>query len=378
MTGAHEMRKTPDLQTCTPTTIKRVLIAGVSAFAIVASAQDFKDVRAPQTPLVLKARGSFYVGGEKAQQTKLELGNLGPDDTISINQMYVEYMVGRGSAKTPLVLVHGATLSGKTYDTTPDGRMGWFEYFVRKGHPTYVVDQVGRARSGFNQAVFNNVRAGGAPPASQPTILRLADASGSWTNFRFGPSPGVPFADSQFPLEAAHELSKQSIPDLNAGLPAPNPSFSALSELAGKLERPVLIGHSQGARIPTPTALIDPQRFSGLILIEPGNCTKPTGPQLSDEQIVKLATVPILVVFGDHLDMPTGLPLPTWQDNFNDCQAFISRVKAAGGNAQMLHPPQLGIKGNSHMLMQDKNNLRIADLLIGWIDKNTRDARKAR
>jgi hypothetical protein len=54
-------------------------------------------------------------------------------------------------------LLHGATLSGKSYDTTPDGRMGWYEYFVRQGHPVYVPDQVGRARSGFNQAVFNDV-----------------------------------------------------------------------------------------------------------------------------------------------------------------------------------------------------------------------------
>jgi len=49
------------------------------------------------------------------------------------------------------VMVHGATLTGKSWETTPDGRMGRDEYFVRKGHPVYVPDQVGRGRSGFNQ-----------------------------------------------------------------------------------------------------------------------------------------------------------------------------------------------------------------------------------
>jgi len=30
----------------------------------------------------------------------------------------------------------------------------------------------------------------------------------------------------------------------------------------------------------------------------------------------------------------------------------------------------MGIRGNSHMLMQDTNNLQLADLILGWIDKH--------
>ena len=83
--------------------------------------------------------------------------------------MYVRYMVPQGGdGNVPVVMVHGATLTGKSWETTPDGRMGWDEYFVRKGHPVYVPDQVGRGRSGFNQAVFNNVRAGSAPANALP------------------------------------------------------------------------------------------------------------------------------------------------------------------------------------------------------------------
>jgi hypothetical protein len=84
-----------------------------------------------------------------------------------------------------------------------------------------------------------------------------------------------------------------------------------------------------------------------------------------------LATIPILVVFGDHLN--TNIPGfgPFWEGAFADCQAFIARVNAVpGGNAQMLYPPDLGIHGNSHMIMQDKNNLQIADLILKWIDEN--------
>ena len=87
-----------------------------------------------------------------------------PGGHITVNQMYVRYMVPQdGDRNVPVVMVHGATLTGKSWETTPDGRMGWDEYFVRKGHPVYVPDQVGRGRSGFNQAVLNDVRAGSKP-----------------------------------------------------------------------------------------------------------------------------------------------------------------------------------------------------------------------
>ena len=150
------------------------LLAGVVATALLcaagdARAQGIKDVQTSDKPLVLKAQGSFFVGGDKVEQTQGELGDLGPGGHIAVNQMYVRYMVPQGGDRNvPVVMVHGATLTGKTWETTPDGRMGWDEYFVRKGHPVYVPDQVGRGRSGFNQAVFNNVRAGSAPPDKLP------------------------------------------------------------------------------------------------------------------------------------------------------------------------------------------------------------------
>jgi pimeloyl-ACP methyl ester carboxylesterase len=330
-------------------------------------AQAIKDVQTPHTPLVLKAQGSFFVGGEKVEQTQGELGNLGPGGHIAINQMYVRYMVPQvGDGNVPVVMVHGATLTGKSWETTPDGRMGWDEYFVRKGHPVYVPDQVGRGRSGFNQAVFNNVRAGAAPPASQPVWLRFSD-EGVWPNFRFGSNPGQPYSDTQFPVTAVDELAKQAVPDVSrGGVPIPNPTLKALSDLAGQLNGAVLMGHSQSGSFPLEAALINPAATKGLVLLEPGSCPSAYTP----EQIGTLAKVPILVVFGDHRDTPTGIPtLPSWQTRFEACQALIGRIRSAGGQAQMLNPPERGIRGNSHMIMQDRNNLQIADLILQWIDE---------
>ena len=120
------------------------ILAGVTFTALFgatdnAVAQALKDVQTPDTPLVLKAQGSFFVGGDKVEQTRAEVGNLAPGGQIAVNQMYVRYMVPQGGdANVPVVMVHGATLTGKSWETTPDGRMGWDRSFVRKGHPVYV------------------------------------------------------------------------------------------------------------------------------------------------------------------------------------------------------------------------------------------------
>jgi len=303
------------------------------------------------------------------------LGNLGPAGHIAVNQMYVRFMVPQdGAGNVPVIMVHGAALTGKSWETTPDGRMGWDEYFVRKRHPVYVPDQVGRGRSGFNQAVFNNVRAGKAAVTDQPALFRFSDEV-VWPNFRFGATPGAPFPDSQFPVSAVDELAKQGVPDVSRLLPTPFPTFKALSDLATQLNGAVVMGHSQSGPFPLETALLNPAATKALVLVEPGRCPD----TYTDEQVKVLATIPILVVFGDHRDIPTGISIrPSWQLSFEGCQALIGRVKAAGGDAQMLNPSDRGIRGNSHMIMQDKNNLQIADLILQWLDGKVKTSPRAR
>ncbi|WP_137803622.1 hypothetical protein [Caulobacter sp. 3R27C2-B] len=346
-------------------------------------AQSFKSVQVPVEPLVLKSRGSFYVGGRTVEQTAAEI-LLGPADSVTVDQMYVEFMVPNGRTKTPIVLIHGATLSGKSYDTTPDGRMGWFEYFVRKSHPTYVVDQVGRARSGFNQAAMNRKLGGeataasgavvptapGAPSAAAPGAFRLGDRIGVWKNFRFGPQFGEAYPDTKFPTIAISELSKQAVPDLTAQVPQPNPTLKALSDLAIELNGAVLVSHSQSGPFPMDAALLNASGISGIVALEPGACRG----SYTDDQIAQLAKVPTLVIFGDYLPVETGLGGITWQDRFEGCRAYAARIKAAGGRIEVVQTPDLGMRGNSHMLMQDANNLKIADAILKWLEALPRSA----
>src|SRR5450432_3098491 len=152
-----------------------------------------------QKPLTLASQGSFFVGGESKS---LPSAGRGPAGEITINQMYVQYQIPvNGAQHVPVVMVHGCCLSSKTWETTPDGRMGWNEYFVRKDRSVYMADQVSRARSGFDPTTFSAVKAGTVPPSQLPNILN-ASHQVAWSVFRFGPSFNKPFPDGQFPVEA--------------------------------------------------------------------------------------------------------------------------------------------------------------------------------
>ena len=332
------------------------LSAVVAATALAANA----------APLTIKEQGSFFVGGENKTVSQPGVGPI-PAQTgeITVNQMYVQYQIPmKGDRHVPVVMVHGCCLSSKTWETTPDGRMGWNEYFVRKDRSVYLADQVSRARSGFDPTSFADVRTGKTPPAQLPTILSATHQVG-WTVFRFGPKFGEVFPDEQFPVGAMDEFYKQMIPDLNSTLPqTANPTWKQMAALGVKLNGAILMGHSESGFFPEQAALIDPRGIKGIVSIE-----MPCVTDLSAAQVATLSKIPTLVMFGDHLSDVTGGPV-SWAQSFETCKTFVDQLKKAGADAEMMHLPAMGIKGNSHMLMQDKNSDQLADLVIAWIDRH--------
>lgn len=346
---------------------------GLAALPRAADAQAFKDVQPPKEPLALEEQGSFYVGGRTAHVDITGWDELGPGfgkafgmpGDATVDQMYVQFQKPAGSDKhVPLVFVHGCCLSSKTWETTPDGRMGWYEYFTRKGYPTYLAEQSGRARSGFNPAGFNEVQAGKLPPEQQRKML-LATYEFAWLIFRFGPKYGTSWPDEQFPMDKVSELYKQVIPDLiltevpslGAEFASPttkNPTIDNMAELAEDLGGAVLVGHSQSSGFPTQVALKQRPGVKGLVQLETGCFAN-----LTDDQVKVLAKIPMLVVVGDHWDTPQP---PA------ECRKEMKQVNDAGGDFTFIALPDKGLKGNSHMFMQDRNNLQVADLIADWID----------
>ena len=125
---------------------------------------------ASQGGLNIKEMGSFHIGGrlhEGSGQPVKEItftpggvpAKVDPNGTYQVEQMYVQYFVpANGRGTLPLLMWHGGGLTGVTYETTPDGRPGWLNYFIRQGWTVYNSDAVERGRSGW--AMYPDVFAG--------------------------------------------------------------------------------------------------------------------------------------------------------------------------------------------------------------------------
>jgi pimeloyl-ACP methyl ester carboxylesterase len=316
-------------------------------------------------PLVLEKQGSFFVGGKTIKSETLStLPAYAASGSVAVEQMYVRYQVPAGTARLPLTLIHGCCLTGKTWETTPDGRMGWDEFFVRRGHPVYVIDQVSRGRSAANATAVTSVLAGKTPVAQTPPVF-MAGQEAAWAIFRFGAEYPKVFPGMLFPLESIDEFWKQMVPDWLATLPTPNPTVTRLTELASKLNSTVLISHSQSGVYPFQAIAQSERGIAGIVSIEPGACPAATG------DLKPYLKVPILVLWGDYVDLA-----PRWAPRLKACREFAAAATKAGGRVQNVVLPEIGIKGNSHMLMQDRNSLEVAQWLWGWIDTNIEKQRR--
>jgi hypothetical protein len=370
----------------TETPKKNIAFAGAALLALalmptMAAAQEFQDLK-PSLPLTIAGQGSFFIDGftQYIAGKYISPSAFAADAGNSMtNQMYVQYekpLLKNG--KFPLVIVHGCCLSSKSWQTTPDGRMGWDEHFVRKGFDTYLTEQVSRARSGFNALQYQKVLVGDAPASSNPPILIATDAF-AWGVFRWGNfSTLTPFSDERFPMNTVGvglgstlTFYNQVIPDLNSTLPNVTPgcadgtctpsvpstvysSPASMAQLANDLDGAILMGHSQSSGYPTMAALQPGSHgVRGIIQLETGCFAN-----LTTADIAILKKIPILIVVADHFTTPQPSA---------SCVTEMQQINSAGGDMTFISLPAIGIHGNSHMLMLDNNNLQVADVIIEWI-----------
>jgi pimeloyl-ACP methyl ester carboxylesterase len=331
--------------------MSRLLVAGLVMLGVGVSAQE-------QTALQIEKQGSFFVGGRDVRSDTLSSTTTrSPNGTITVDQIYVHYQIPVRAAGHPITFIHGCCLTGKTWETTPDGRMGWDEYFARHGRGVYVIDQAFRGRSAANPTAINRVKLGKAAVDQLPPVSSVSHEE-AWTIFRFGPEYPKVFPGMQFPLEAQSEFWKQMVPDWIEALPMPNPTVPALSELAQRLNGTVLVSHSQSGIYPFQTAVLSAKGIAGIVAIEPGACPKP------GDDMRPFVRTPILVLFGDYVAQS-----PRWTLRLKACRDFAQAARKAGAHAEVVLLPDVGFHGNSHMLMQDRNSLLVADWLLGWIDR---------
>jgi hypothetical protein len=163
------------------------LFAGllIGTMVMGASAQDANRKKFLKKPLVIEDQGSFFIGGvpKVTNYAAMPPANnpAGTPGQITIGQMYVQFQIPANKKKgPPVIMVHGSTHTAACLESTPDGREGWAPYFVRQGISTYIVDQAGRGRSGFDQSVLHEAAAVPNGAVRVPNFGRITD-NGAWT-----------------------------------------------------------------------------------------------------------------------------------------------------------------------------------------------------
>jgi len=73
----------------------------------------------------LHRRNYFYVGGEYVPKGK---------SSIAAGQIYVERLTPEHVTQlAPIVIIPGHAMTGTNFLNTPDGRLGWADYFLSEG-----------------------------------------------------------------------------------------------------------------------------------------------------------------------------------------------------------------------------------------------------
>lgn len=318
-------------------------------------------------PLTLADEGGFFVNGQSVRSDfpgASPRTGPAPAGNITVNQMYVHFRIPAAKKGIAIVMVHGSNHTGMTYETTPDGREGWATWFTRQGHPVYVVDHSGRGRSGFNPTPVNAVRDGGADPRTLPTLF-MGPIDRAWSNFRFGPAYPKPFPNVQFPLEALDQYLAQLVPNSETTLAGGGTNtVNALTALLDKIGPAVVMVHSQSGVYGLDVVRRRPNLVKALISVE-GGCETLTPVDIASPFV----KVPFVTVWGDNSIGAAGV---NGDQRREGCSKAAGMIKSGGGRATFLLLPDAGIRGNSHMLMMDRNNLLIAEVLRRWMEENVK------
>ena len=322
-------------------------------------------------PIVIAKQGSFAVGGTvvKVPGTFDPTVFLPPPPGQSLHgdHAYVQYQIPQNPRKYPLVMWHGGAQFSKTWETTPDGREGFQNIFLRRGFSTYILDQPRRGRAGTGTVGIT------IEPAPRDQFLFNLFRIGQWPNY----FPNVQFARD---AESLNQYFRQVTSDTG-----PNDrevQANAVSALFDKIGDAVLLTHSDSGSRGWITAMKN-RKVKAIVSYEPITFAFPAGqlppprnpalPQMSVSlaEFRKLTRIPIQIVIGDNI--PKG-PSPNaalqfWVDTVANTKDFVKAINDNGGDAEILFLPQIGVRGNTHFPFSDLNNVKIADLLSQYLDR---------
>jgi len=330
-------------------------------------------------PIVILDQGSFAVGGSviTAPGTfdPIKHGAFNPANQSSEGQTlhgdhaYVFYQIPDKARKLPLVMWHGYGQFSKTWETTPDGREGYQNIFLRQRFPVYLIDQPRRGRAARGTV-------GGTITAAPEDQL--------WFGiFRLGVGnefyPGVQFPKDP---EALNQYFRQMTP--NIGPIDIDVNTKAVSALFDKIGEGILITHSHSGGQGWMTAVKN-KNITAIVSYEPasnflfpegqvpetityaGGSLRAVGVPMAD--FMKLTKIPIVIYYGDNIpSQPVENPgQEQWRAALTMAKRWAEAVNKLGGDVTVVHLPEIGIKGNTHFPFSDLNNVEIGGLMSKWL-----------
>lgn len=328
----------------------------------------------------IQKQGSFYYGGREITAP----GTYEPDQPFSdnsgeifdIDKGYAFFQIPPNARQHPLVMWHGGGQHGKTYEDFED-RENYQSIFLRRGWSVYIIDQPRTGKAGYpsfsgpfgtlegEEVIPNSTTAYGIKRGFNNFRLGVWDESGRQF-FR-----GVLFPRTNYALD---QLNAQSIPIIPTDLET---NVSAQAALFRKIGPAILITHSASGGPGWHTAMRVPRKVVAVVAYEPVGFVFPEGEVPEGETGVvplsdfrKLTRIPIQIIWGDFID--SG---PLNRTFLERSRRFADAINRHGGDAEVIHLPDLGIRGNTHFPFADLNNHQIADLLSRFLRRKGLDAR---
>ena len=331
--------------------------------------------------LIIEKQGSFFVGGKsikiKGEYNSKKWGRP-QGQTRHGDHAYVFYQIPENAYKYPVVFLHGAAQSGKCWETTPDGRDGFQNIFLKYGYSVYIIDQPRRGRAGLGLHNY--------------TIKTANVDQFCFDIFRFGLWPHY-YKNVQFPTDSdsLNQFFCQTTP--NTGEHNRKLIADAVSDLFNKIGDGILITHSQGGENGWYAAMTN-SRIKAIVAIEPasgfpfpeGECPgiikSSSGilrtTSVSKNSFMRLTRIPIVIYYGDNIPSKAN-DIPgqdNWYQRLVMAQKWAATINRYGGNAVVVHLPKIGIFGNTHFMFMDKNNKQIAKLIFTFLRKKGFEKRK--
>ncbi len=325
----------------------------------------------PEGALVIARQGMFSSGGTVTEPVEgefdettnwLDLTRAG--NTAHVDHANVLYQIPANDNGNPIVYLHGYGQSRMGWMTTPDGREGWSDIFLKNGHSAFLVDQPRRGEAGSTAAMT----ADNIDTWSEDSKEYMPGDQAWYTHFRIGRVAPERYEGSQFPEgeEAQNQFFRQMTP--NTGSYDEAVDAAALGEVMNDVyemtgDKAIYITHSQGGRVGWSTPM---EHVSAIVAIEPGGT-----PEIGSETYQKLldAEIPIVIYFGDYIDngpqdiQSTGF----WKEVKDAAFEFAEAYNADGGDCTVVDLPKEGITGNSHFMFQEMNNQEIAEHIESWL-----------